>query len=339
MDHTKNNKSGNIGHMIKDFYINWNYRRPSWRASFYYNCLSFLTGLSIVCTLIFQQLLKTFNFFINYYCEYEYINFILTDLLIYLTLISLICVFSFLLSRICSILSNFTINDFMSLGKWIERIGCTVKWFPWLLALLIIFWFIINVFNIITIYATPNLWCRNRLNLEGSFVANNCRLFEGRVAACTSDMVERKTSDSLNYVRKCNDLKFLKNHYYFTFVPDLKNKNYAQCTFNNINICILYKSLIYNHDVIEKIRKMNIEGCLRNPPKDIEDFYDQGMKTSDLYKYSQLFIIGSNVTFLFLMFFFYFLKKTTQFDGLFYQSLHNSDIFILRILRPLTPWS
>ncbi|GAW80237.1 hypothetical protein, conserved [Plasmodium gonderi] len=340
MDKGKGKKRRSISRMIKEFYINWNYRRQSWRISFYYNCLAIVTAFNIVLTLIFQQLIKSFNFFINYYCEYEHINFILTDLLIFIILTSFISIFAFFLSRICSILSNFTINDFMSLGKWIERIGCTVKWFPWALAILIIFWFIINIFNLITLYITPNLWCKSRLNNVATHIVNNCRLFEGRKAACTIDMADLGSSSSTtSYIRKCNDLDFLKNHNYFTFIPDLTDKNYLQCTFNNINICTLYKSLRNSQQALDKAKGLKLDGCLQNPPSEIEDFYDNNIQTSDLYKYSQIFIIGSNVTFVLLMFFFFFVKRTTQFDGLFYQSLDNSEMVILRILRPLTPWA
>ncbi|SBT33458.1 conserved Plasmodium protein, unknown function [Plasmodium ovale wallikeri] len=339
MDKANGKRRRSIGQMIKEFYINWNYRRQSWRISFYYNCLAIAAAFNIALTLIFQQLIKSFNFFVNYSCEYEHINFILTDLLIFIILTSFISIFAFFLSRICSILSNFTINDFMSLGKWIERIGCTVKWFPWALAILLIFWFIINTFNLITLYASPNLWCKTRLNNVATFVVNNCRLFEGRTAACTSDMIEPSGSKSISYIRKCNDLDYLKNHNYFTFIPDLDDKNYIQCTFNNINICTLYKSLRNSQLMLERAKSLKLQGCVKNPPSEIEDFYDRDIQNSDLYKYSQIFTIGSNVTFFLVMFFFYFVKRTTQFDGLFYQSIDNSDMFILRMLRPLTPWT
>ncbi|KJP88631.1 hypothetical protein AK88_01711 [Plasmodium fragile] len=339
MDEGKGKKRS-ISRIIKEFYLNWNYRRHSWRISFYYNCLALLTAFSIALTLIFQQLIKSFSFFVNYSCEYEHINFILTDLLIFLILISFISIFAFFLSRICSILSNFTINDFMSLGKWIERIGCTVKWFPWALAILIIFWFAINIFNLVTLYFTPNLWCKRRLNNLAIHVVNNCRLFEGRTAACTVDMIDTSSNgNTTSYIRKCNDLDFLKNHNYFALVPDLADKNYVKCTFNNINICTLYKNLRNNEQILQKAKELKLEGCLQNPPSEVEDFYDNNIQTSDLYKYSQIFTIGSNVTFAVLMFFFYFVKRTTQFDGLFYQSIDNSEMLILRILRPLTPWT
>ncbi|KAI4839408.1 hypothetical protein MKS88_001958 [Plasmodium brasilianum] len=338
MDKTKGKKT-RTARIIKKFYINWNHRRQSWRISFYYNCLAIVTAINIVLNLIFQQLIKSFNFFINYSCEYEHINFILTDLLIFLILTSFITIFAFFLSRICSLLSNFTINDFMSLGKWTERIGCTVKWFPWLLAILLILWFILNVFNLITIYVTPNWWCKRRLNDLATHVVNNCRMFEGRTAACTNDMQELSGSTNISNIRKCNDLDYLKNHNYFTFIPDLDNKNYMQCTFNNINICTLYRNLRNNKQIMEKAESFKIEGCLQNPPSEIQEFYVNNIEISDLYKYSQIFTVGSNVTFFLLIFFFYFVKRTTQFDGLFYQSIDSSDIYILRILRPLTPWT
>ncbi|SBS83789.1 hypothetical protein, conserved [Plasmodium malariae] len=164
-------------------------------------------------------------------------------------------------------------------------------------------------------------------------------MFEGRTAACTNDMQELSGSTNISNIRKCNDLDYLKNHNYFTFIPDLDNKNYMQCTFNNINICTLYRNLRNNKQIMEKAESFKIEGCLQNPPSEIQEFYVNNIEISDLYKYSQIFTVGSNVTFFLLIFFFYFVKRTTQFDGLFYQSIDSSDIYILRILRPLTPWT
>ncbi|CRG99384.1 conserved Plasmodium protein, unknown function [Plasmodium relictum] len=339
MDNRKSKKPGRIAKMINEFYINWNYRRHSWRASFYYNCLTIIAAFNIIFTLIFQQFIKSFNFFINYSCEYANINFMLTDLLIFLVLTSFISILAFFLSRICSIFSNFTINDFMSLGECIKRIGCTAKWFPWGLAILFVFWFVINIFNLITLYVTPNLWCKRRLNITGTLVVNNCRIFEGRRTSCTNTMMEHGGNTNISYIRKCNDLSYLKNHNYFIFIPDFRKESYKQCNFNNLRVCIAYRELRNDQHASEKAKGMKMEGCLENTPTKVEEFYDKDIQTSDLYKYAQIFTIGSNVTFFLLMFFFYFIKYTTQFDGLFYQSTDNSEIFILQILRPLTPWS
>ncbi|CXI32851.1 conserved Plasmodium protein, unknown function [Plasmodium berghei] len=337
MDDTTHNKRG-LAKIINTFYINWNHRRQNWRVSFYYNCLTIITALNVIFTLIFQHLIKSFDFFINYSCELEHINFVLNGLLIFLILLSFISIFAFFLSRISSIFSNFTINDFMSLGKWMERIGCTVKWFPWALAVFIVFWFSINIFNLITLYATPNLWCKPRINTVATYIVNNCRLYESKTATCSNDD-DVSSSKSLNLIKKCNSLDYLKNNNYFAFVPDLNDKNYAQCTFNNINICTLYKSLRNNQQLLEKYKDLKLSGCLNNTTMEIEDFYDKNIHKSDLYKYSEIFTIGSNVIFFIMISFFFFIKRTTQFDGLFYQSIDSSDMFILRILRHFTPWS
>lgn len=323
--------------MINDFYIDWNYRRHSWRASFFYNCLTGAAAFSIVFAVVFQQLIKTFNFFYNYSCDHRSINFMLMNLFIFLVIISLICILSFFLSRMCSILSNYTISDFMSLKKWINIIGCTVKWFPWALAILFMLWFLINIFNLGSLYIKPNLWCKRRLNLEAIFAANNCRIFEGRRTRCTQDIPEQKGLAFNKSIRKCNDLNFLRNNKYFTFIPDFKKPNYAACDFSNYDVCKIYRDII--EDQSSQYKHTVLEGCLEKVPTKNEDFYDKKIDVSDLYRYAQLFIIGSNVTFGLFVFCFFFIKRTTEFDGLFYQPGDNSENIILHILRPLTPWS
>lgn len=323
--------------MLNNFYIDWSYRRHSWRASFFYNCLTGASAFSIVFTLVFQQLIKSFNFFMNYSCDHRSINFMLRDLLIFLIISSLICILSFFLSRMCSILSNYTISDFMSLGKWINSIGCTVKWFPWALAILFILWFLINIFNLGSLYVKPNLWCKPRLNIEATFAVNNCRIFEGRRTKCTQNFIEQGGSASKKTIRKCNDLNYLRNNKYFVFIPDLEKPTYTSCDFVNFDVCKKYLELLLDPSSHEKDKVP--EGCLEKVPTKIEDFFDKKIYASDLYRYAQLFIIGGNVTFSLFVFFFYFLKRTTQFDGLFYQPGDNSENILLQMLRPLTPWS
>lgn len=328
-------KCNRIQNLITNFYIDWNYRRHSWRASFYYNCLTGAAAFGIIFTLLFQQLIKSFNFFVNYECTNVQINFMLIDLLVFLTISSLIGILSLVLSRICAILSNYTINDFMSLGRWIKRIGCAVKWFPWVLAILFVLWAIINVFNLITLYFFPELWCKARLNDEAAFVVNNCRIFEGRRTTCTQGLDEERVSQFGKAIRKCNSLAFLRERGYFEFTPDFTSKKAKTCNFKNDIICTAFRN---RSKGIEPGLKASY-GCLETVTPNNDDFYDQHIFVSDLYRYAQLFIIGGNITYVLFIFFFYFIKYTTEFDGLFYQPADNSDYLFVQILRPLTPWS
>ncbi|VWU51344.1 conserved membrane protein, unknown function [Hepatocystis sp. ex Piliocolobus tephrosceles] len=338
MDVTENKERRGISRLLNELYINWNYRRQSWRISFYYNCLTIIAILNIIITLIFQHLIKSFNFFVNYSCDSPYINFILNDLLTFMILACFTCFFAFFLSRICAILSNFTMNDFMSLGNWNEILGCTAKWFPWIVAILFIFWFLINTFNLCTLYIRPNLWCRTSLNTLGTYIVENCRIFEGKRTTCTSEFFDTNVK-IINNIIKCNNLDYLKDKSYLTFIPDLTSKKYTECTFNNTTICNYYKDIRLNTSKPDNIQNLDIKGCLKNHNLKTKDFYNINLNNSDLYTYLQIYIIGSNIMFFLILFFFFFVKRTTHFDGLFYQSITRSDMLILRFLRFLIPWT
>lgn len=80
------------------------------------------------------------------------------------------------LGRVCNIFSNYTLTDFMSTGKWLDRIGFTVKWFPWLIALLMFLWLILLCISIAWIFINPHHWCSDRWVDEAVSSVVNCRL-------------------------------------------------------------------------------------------------------------------------------------------------------------------
>lgn len=144
-----------------------------------------LTGVVIVgnaLTFALLSIISGRDFFINYRCGKQAISLINTNFVAMMGVTGIMGLCALMMSRLTNMFSNYSLSDFMSIGKWADRLGCLVKWLPWLVAVSAIGWITINFVNITWILADPKSWCARRWSERGIAAVVNCRRwFRGKV--------------------------------------------------------------------------------------------------------------------------------------------------------------
>ncbi|PFH32807.1 putative membrane protein [Besnoitia besnoiti] len=241
-----------------------------------------------------------------------------------------------MMARLTNMFSNYSLSDFMSIGKWADRLGCLVKWLPWLVAVCAIGWIVINAVNISWILIDPKSWCARRWADKGIAAVVNCRTWYRGDAPCIEP---QEKTNMANKVASCNDGDFLEANHFFLFTP----KDGEKCSFKTIEICRAFKQKYTSFGNGGDINwgKEPLDKCLGTEAETLgaDNFLVTTDENSDLYRYVFMYVVGWCVAVLTLVIIFYYVKSSSNFEAMFYQPQRKGDNVILKIIRPLTPWS
>ncbi|KAF8822683.1 hypothetical protein IE077_003152 [Cardiosporidium cionae] len=254
----------------------------------------------------------------------------------------MIVLMALLMSRLTHMFSNYTLSDFMSSGKWADRMGCLVKWIPWLMAVTTISWGLMNVINVAWVFLLPDSWCKQRWTQQAEVAVRNCRYWNRRSGGCASVAIPEDDTqqDSTQNLFRCNGGQYLNDFKFLKFIPKVESGSSvsSDCSFSKPSICAAYSQLMKNleEDVFETVS--DLQACLGNNVKPLEELIEID-NHSDLYRYIQLYCILWSVVWVILILMFYYFKAVSFFDAMFFQAYEESENIIARILKPLTPWS
>ncbi|KAK2198088.1 hypothetical protein BdWA1_001093 [Babesia duncani] len=320
---------GCFGNLINSFHFKWTRRRHLWRASFFYYVISWVLIIGIILTFAFHYLITNFSFFVNYSCSHRSIRIISWYIALQIMVIGVLLLFSIFLARMCNIFSNYTLSDFISTGKWLDFFGCTVKWLPWFMSFIMGLLIILQISSLIWIFANPRQWCAVRMNEAAVNAVRNCRLIVSDKTACSIGIKTVLHKE----IRRCNSTDYLIERNMMLLALSEPN---AKCSVQTTAVCLAYKEVYYGREV--DWNKEELRGCLGPKFDDIEKFIDRN-NSSDLYKYALLFNITWSVCYFLIVCLFNFIKSVTEFDAIIYQPKDPSESIIIKMIRPLTPWS
>lgn len=164
--------------------FNWMRRRYSWRLAFFYRLLTALAVIGVILTLVLRLMIVSLSFFRNYRCGKQAISLIGLNFILMMSIMGTTAILCIMMARILDMFGNFTIAEFMSLGKWLSRLGFVSKWGPWLVALLADMWVIVSFINNVWILASPQDWCSRRWSPKAVVAVDNCRMWYNGNAKC-----------------------------------------------------------------------------------------------------------------------------------------------------------
>ncbi|KAF8819209.1 hypothetical protein IE077_001421, partial [Cardiosporidium cionae] len=256
--------------------------------------------------------------------------------------LGIVVLMALLMSRLTHMFSNYTLSDFMSSGKWADRMGCLVKWIPWLIAVTAIAWGLLNVINVAWVFLLPDSWCRQRWTPQGEVAVRNCRYWNRRSGGCASVALPdgETEQDSAKNLYRCNGGQYLNDFNFLKFIPKVKSGSQMSmdCSFSKASVCAAYNQLTMNLDEGIFNTISDLQDCLGNDNKPLEELIESD-NHSDLYRYIQLYCILWSVVWVILVLMFYYFKAVSFFDAMFFQAYEESENFITRAIKPLTPWS
>ncbi|EKX74192.1 uncharacterized protein BEWA_042300 [Theileria equi strain WA] len=323
------NYCGCFGRSLESLRFNWKRRRYLWRASFFYNLVSWILVVGIILTFVFHYLITGFSFFVNYSCSSRSIHMISLFIITLTITTGILLILSIFLARMCNMFSNYALSHFMSTGKWLDCFGCTVKWFPWLSAVLMWLWLIIQFSSLIWVFVNSRQWCERRFDESAVNAVKNCRFIITGSLPCKLDL------EAFNHheIRECNHPDYLIKR---KMIALALSDNGSSCNIEDTAVCNAFKDLIEEKDV--NWNQPALTGCLGKVPSDMNDFIDE-KNSSDLYKYILLFNITWSVVLVLIVALFYFIKSVTIFDAIIYQPKDPSDNIMIKMVRPFTPWT
>ncbi|EPR61573.1 putative membrane protein [Toxoplasma gondii TgCatPRC2] len=318
--------------------FSWVRRRYVWRSTFLYNLITVLVLVGNMLTFILLSLISSRSFFINYRCGRQAISLINTNFVAMMGVTGIMGLCALMMARLTNMFSNYSLSDFMSIGKWADRLGCLVKWVPWLVAVCGVGWFVINIVNITWIFADPKSWCSRRWSEKGIVAVVNCRLWYRADVPCLST---QEAANMENKVASCNDGDYLQASHFFMFTP--KTVDGRGCSFKTIEVCRAFKqrfSSFGNGQAVDWTTNA-LSPCLGQEGENAlaDDFLVSSDESSDLYRYVLMYVVGWCVALLTLGILFYYVKESSNFEAMFYQPQHPGDNVLLKVIRPLTPWS
>ncbi|CDI81197.1 hypothetical protein, conserved [Eimeria acervulina] len=263
-------------------------------------------------TLVLYLLIKSLSFFKNYRCGERAISLIGINFIIMICIMSTTGILCIMMARILDMFGNFSIAEFMSLGKWISRLGFMSKWGPWIVAILADCWLIVSFINTVWILAAPNDWCSRRWNAQAIVAVENCRLWYKGNVKCLSTEQNLQNSES-GLVTTCNDGNELLAQKFLSFTP---KEGSEDCSFQDLSVCRAYanlregKSLDWNESPLNK--------CLGDAAVSPDSFHDSLSESSDLYRYLMIYVQGWTITLIGVVCFFIY----TKLSGLEFRASH-----------------
>lgn len=322
---------GCVGRNFELLRFRWSRRRYVWRASFFYNLVSWTLVVGLILTFMFHYLITNFKFFMSYCCSSRSIRMITWYITLEMFMIGIILIMAIFLARVCNMFSNYIISESMSTGRVMTALGCSVKWMPWAMAFAVSISIILRGASLIWIFANSKQWCENRYNDAAVNAVKNCRLIiQGNIPCAISFK-----SGMYKEIRECNSPRYLLNKRLMLVALVHKNST-LPCSVEDPTVCNAFNDALQGKAV--DWSRTELKGCLGKLPSTLDSFMDTGT-SSDLYKYLVLYDITWAVVYFLLVCLFYLMKHTTEFDAILYQPVHQSENIIIKIMRPLTPWS
>ncbi|EAN34258.2 putative integral membrane protein [Theileria parva strain Muguga] len=320
---------GRFGRIFDSLRFNWTRRRYIWRASFFYKLVSWILMIGLLITTVFYYLITKYSFFVNYSCSARSINMINLFMISISVTTAILLVLSVYLARMCNLFSNYTMRQFVTTGRFMHFAGCTVKWLPWVSAVVMWIWLAIQFSSLIWIFVNPKQWCDHRFDESAVNAVRNCRLILNKNIPCQI-VFENVTPRE---IRNCNHPEYLITRKIVLLA--LKDST-SKCSIEDVTVCNAYRDAITKDDF--NFDEPGLGGCYGKIPQDMSSFIDE-KNSSDLYKYILLFNIFWSVMFVVIVCIFYFIKSVTKFDAIIYQPKDPSDNIIIKIIRPFTPWT
>ncbi|KAK1441786.1 hypothetical protein BgAZ_501180 [Babesia gibsoni] len=325
------NPFGFIVRKIESLRFRWYRRRYLWRASYFYSVLSWALVIGIILTFTFHYLLTNFKFFMSYCCSSRSIRMITWYIAIEMFMTGIILMMAIFLARVCNMFSNYIISESMSTGRMMTLLGCSVKWMPWFLSFVFLLTILIHTGSLIWIFVNSQQWCANRYNDAVVNAVKNCRAIIKGSIPCQMSF----KSGLHKEIRECNSPTYLLNKR-LMLVALANKKSSLPCSIEDPAVCTAFNDSLLGKAV--DWTKPELKGCLGKLPKTLDDYIDT-RSLSDLYKYLLLYDITWAVVYFLMICFFYLMKHTTEFDAIIYQPFHQSENILIKIMRPMTPWS
>ncbi|GIX65736.1 uncharacterized protein BcabD6B2_51710 [Babesia caballi] len=180
-------------------------------------------------------------------------------------------------------------------------------------------------------FANSRQWCENRFNEAAVNAVKNCRLIVLGHTPCTLSF----TSGLHKEIRECNSPQYLLNKR-LMLLALVENSSSLPCSVEDPAVCNAFNDVFQGKQV--DWQRAELRGCLGRVPETLDNFKDTGT-SSDLYKYLMLYGITWAVVYFLLICFFCLIKKTTEFDAIIYQPKDPTENILMKLMRPMTPWS
>ncbi|KAK1934798.1 hypothetical protein X943_001626 [Babesia divergens] len=316
-------------HVFVDFRLKWQRRRYLWRASFFYNCVSWVLIVGIALTFILHYFITKFTFFVNYNCSARSIKHITYYIVAQMILIGTILIITILLGRLCNLFSNYSLVNCTYSKRFIDVLGFTLKWLPSIGGVLMGVLITIQIIGLIWNQVNTRQWCVNRFNESAVNAVKNCRLIHQGRAACKLDFKVTIKKE----IRNCNSAMYLskKRIIYLALSDDDE-----ECNIEDVSVCNAMQNVFTNKEVDWHVDQL--KGCLGRLPKHDEALFDD-RNPSDLYRYLVLSNIAGIIISTLIIVFFYVVRCITVFDAIIYQPVNANDNMCIKLMRPLTLWA
>ncbi|OEH80378.1 hypothetical protein cyc_08419 [Cyclospora cayetanensis] len=228
-----------------------------------------------------MTLINNLSFFSNYRCGATAVSLLGVNFSAMMGIVGSIGLTALLLLRLLGLFGRYSIAEFMSLGKWVSRLGCIIKWGPWLFAVLALALVCFNFVNLAWILANPHNWCSRRWTPTATVAVENCRLWYRGQAYCL-DAAERETITDATVLKSCNDGEMLLDSGFFSFIPKTDDDS---CSFSVSAVCKAFKDVLAGTAVDWGAAALSgCQGPVYNAVP--EDYQHSANEHSDLYSVS-----------------------------------------------------